>query len=187
MRYAVPVSSSVFAAALLVCAPSFAQTPPHVVDLRPAQPVYVTNIPEGVTRLPVGIKFFARQFDTSAGQTYMITDLNFTVPDGTRLVIEYVDATIWLGNFTNTGKAIVELNASRDGQFFRHPMGMVEDSINCTLTQTCLYVNRETKVYLEAGFRLTSDVLITASEASSLGHIMEGTINGYLEEISSAE
>lgn len=157
--------------------------PVYVTNLPETQNVYVTNLPEGVEIQPVTLEFRARATDTPAGPTFLFSDLDYTVPEGTRLVIEYVDVSAWLGNAANTGQLSVDLFAVTSGTFFRHPIGIAEDEIACTLSQACLYLNRQLKVYVEAGFHLRADALIIASTATSFGHILQGTVNGYLESL----
>jgi hypothetical protein len=63
-----------------------------------------------------------------------------------------------------------------------HVVGVSSESIQCTVTQTCLVLNRLQRVYVEAGRRISASASVVATLASGFS-FFEGTMNGYLVDV----
>ena len=59
---------------------------------------------------------------------------------------------------------------------------MSSESIQCSLTQTCIFLNRLQRVYVDGGHQLFGDGLIVAALAANFSSI-SGTVNGYLVDV----
>ena len=134
---------------------------------------------------PVVAKFRADLSTTKAGGNFFTTPTVYTVPDGKRLVVEYVDVEFTIAASNNSGKGSVTVFDSEPGvvSAIQHPVGITPDTIPCTLTQVCATINRSLRTYASAGAQIFVEGVFNATQASVGSSVLTGTVNGYLVDV----
>ncbi len=123
---------------------------------------------------PVSLSIGVAISSTNVGFNYFEGPVFYTVPEGKRLVIEYLDAIVYAFPSSNSGQAAVVLSG--------HPLGITSESIRCTLSQVCWHLNSPTRIYLSAGESLRAALLLDVTQAGTLSFV-RGSVNGHLVDV----
>jgi hypothetical protein len=167
-------------ASVLTASTSFGQPPSPLVTHAPPRPVYVTNFPDEGEIAPIVLPFVSSEPDFEAGAPHVLPAPNFgfTVPEGMRLVVEYIDAEFYVDNPNNTADTSLALVVS-GGTPVSHHVGASQDPYRCTATQVCFPIHRQLKTYVEAGNSLSLYMTVSLENPATVFAL--GSINGYLE------
>ena len=155
------------------------------VEVSNANPVPVSGLvtsADNPALQAVTLNFNAEILTTKVGPNFLTSDSVYTVPDGKRLVIEYIDASLYVTPSSNTGKASFAVYGYDAVAGFRHPLGIVSESINCTLSQVCWYLSTPLKIYFDAGMQIYAESVFDVTQAG-YNSFVRGTLNGYLVDL----